>query len=208
MCTTTGRAPNGTFDALPPAGDDTRLVFDVGQYGALDPEGIEYYPGRNTILLLDSGSRAVYELDRLGRLVNVVSIAAGRTADAAGITLAPPSDGSPGLNLYVSDRGVDNDSNPGENDGRFYEMAVNLPPLGDSTNRAPQVNAGPDLAVDQSTSASLTGSVGDDGLPDPPGTLVGGVVDGQRPGHRGVRATRTRRRRRRPSVRSGATCCG
>ena len=77
----------------------------------------------------------------------------------------------PGLNLYISDRGVDNDSNPGENDGRFYEMAVNLPPLGDSTNRAPQVNAGPDLAVAQSVSATLSGSAGDDGLPDPPGTL-------------------------------------
>ncbi len=182
-----GPGLNGTFDALPPAGDDTRLVFDVGQYGALDPEGIEYYPGRNTILLLDSGSRAVYEIDRLGRLVNVVSIAAGGPRHAAGITLAPPSDGSPGLNLYVSDRGADNDSDPDENDGRFYEMAVTLPPLGDSTNRAPQVNAGPDLAVAQSVSATLSGSAGDDGLPDPPGHAVGGLVDGQWPGNGGVR---------------------
>jgi hypothetical protein len=166
-----GPGPNGTFDALPPGGDDTRVVFDVGQYGALNPEGIEYYPSRNTILVLDSDSRAIYELDRQGRLINVVSIAAGGPRHAAGITLAPPSDGTGGLNLYIVDRGVDNDSNPGENDGRFYEMRVTLPDLGDSTNRSPQVSAGPDLGVSLSTSASLVGSVSDDGLPDPPRNL-------------------------------------
>ena len=117
-------------------------------------------------------SEAVYELDRQGRLLNVVSIAAGTPKSAAGITLAPPSDGSSGLNLYVVDRGVDNDSNPNENDGRFYEMALTLPPLGDSTNRAPQVSAGPDRAMNQSTSAFLKGTVSDDGLPDPPGTVA------------------------------------
>jgi hypothetical protein len=168
-----GPGPDGAWNGLAPAGDDTRVAFDVGQYGALDPEGIEYHPARNTVLVLDSGSEAIYELDRQGRLINVVSIAAGSPKSAAGMTLAPPSDGSAGLNLYIVDRGVDNDTNPAENDGRFYEMAVDLPPLGTTTNRAPTANAGPDLAVNQSTSVSLSGTVGDDGLPDPGGLTVG-----------------------------------
>jgi hypothetical protein len=168
-----GPGADGTFNGVPPVGDDTRVAYDVGQYGALDPEGIEYYPGRNTILVLDSGSKAVYELDRQGRLLNVVSIAAGGPKSAAGITLAPPSDGSAGdPHLYIVDRGVDNDTNPAENDGRFYEMAVDLPDPGDSTNRAPQVSAGPDLSVSQSASATLAGSVSDDGLPNPPGAVT------------------------------------
>ncbi|MGQ4818307.1 hypothetical protein ACQ1ZK_14310, partial [Enterococcus faecium] len=47
----------------------------------------------------------------------------------AGIALAPASDGSGAQHLYIVDRGVDNDFNPDENDGRFYEMAVTFPPL-------------------------------------------------------------------------------
>ena len=105
------------------------MTFDVGQYGAQDPEGIEYYPGRNTILVLDDTSATIYELNRQGGLLNTVSITAASPRKAAGITLAPASNGSGAQNLYIVDRGVDNDSNPSENDGRFYEMSVTLPPL-------------------------------------------------------------------------------
>ena len=40
------------------------------------------------------------------------------------------------------------------------------------TNQPPSVSAGPDLAVTLPSSASLNGTVGDDGLPNPPGTLT------------------------------------
>jgi hypothetical protein len=162
-----GPGPNGVFDGVPPVGgDDTVVTFDVGQYGALDPEGIEYYPSRDTLLVLDSGSKSVYELDRRGALVNVVSIAAGRPKSAAGITLAPASDGSGAQHVYIVDRGVDNDTNAAENDGRFYEMALNLPPVeSGGMNTAPAVSAGPDLTVILPDAATLTGSVTDDGRP-------------------------------------------
>ena len=129
-----GPGPNGVFDGRPPTGDDTVVTIDVGQYGAQDPEGIEYYPGRNTILVLDDTSAKIYELNRQGALLNTVSIAAAAPRKAAGITLAPASNGSGAQNLYIVDRGVDNDSNPNENDGRFYEMSVTLPPLAGGTN--------------------------------------------------------------------------
>jgi hypothetical protein len=51
-------------------------------------------------------------------------------------------------------------------------MAVDLPPLGTTTNRAPTASAGSDLAVNQSTSVTLSGTVSDDGLPDPPGGVT------------------------------------
>ena len=121
-----GPGPNGTFDGVAPAGDDTRRAIDVGQYGAKNPEGIEYYAARNAILVVDSDSKAVYELSRSGGLINKISIAAANPRHAAGITLAPASNGSGKQNLYIVDRGVDNNTNPSENDGRFYEMSAPL----------------------------------------------------------------------------------
>ena len=167
-----GPGANGVFDGQPPTGDDTLVIFDVAQYGAQDPEGIEYYPGRNTILVLDDTSAKVYELNRQGALLNTVSITAAAPRKAAGITLAPASNGSGVQNIYIVDRGVDNDSNPSENDGRFYEMSVTLPPLSGGTNTGPVVNAGSNLTVTMPAAATLNGTVTDDGLPNPPGTVT------------------------------------
>lgn len=162
--------PNGRFDGSVAPGDDVRTVFDVGQYGVLDPEGIKYYPERNSILVLDNGSRAVYELNRQGALMNVVDISAGSPKSAAGITLAPATDGSGRTDAFIVDRGVDNNSDAAENDGRLYEMDLRLPPLSDNT--APRVSAGPDMTVTLPNSASLAGSVTDDGRPNPPAAVT------------------------------------
>ena len=42
---------------------------------------------------------------------------------ASGITFAPGTDGSP-RRLYVTDRGVDNNVNPAENDGQLVEVKI------------------------------------------------------------------------------------
>ncbi|MBM7808965.1 hypothetical protein JOD57_004802 [Geodermatophilus bullaregiensis] len=168
-----GPGPNGVFDGQPAdGGDDTSTAIDVGRHGALDPEGVAFHAGRNTILALDGPSKRVFELNRQGQLLNTIDIRAAQPRKAAGITLAPASNGSGALNWYIVDRGVDNDSNPQENDGRFYEMAVTLPPVGEApTNAAPRVSAGPDRRVPLATPASLAGTADDDGLPDPPAAV-------------------------------------
>jgi hypothetical protein len=121
-----GRGPNGRFDGVPPAGDDTRVAINVGKYGAGNPEGIVYYPARNAILVVDQPSKTVYELTRAGALINKIGIAAAGPRHAAGITLAPASNGSGRTNMYIVDRGVDNNTNAAENDGRLYEMSATL----------------------------------------------------------------------------------
>ncbi|MGY1779696.1 PKD domain-containing protein [Geodermatophilus sp. SYSU D01036] len=167
-----GPGANGVFDGQPAdGGDDTVTAIDVGRHGALDPEGVAFHAGRNTILALDGPSKRVYELNRQGQLLNIVDIRAAQPRKAAGITLAPASNGSGALNWYIVDRGVDNDSNPQENDGRFYEMAVDLPPVGAPTNAAPRVSAGPDQRTGVATPASLAGTADDDGLPSPPAAV-------------------------------------
>jgi hypothetical protein len=148
--------------------DDQVSHFDVRVHGALDPEGIAYHPTRGTILVLDQDSRKIYEYNRANALINTISIAAANSIKAAGLAVAPASSGSGALNLYIVDRGIDNNDDRTENDGRFYEMAVTLPPVSGGetpTNTAPVVNAGPDLAVTMPNAATLQGSVTDDGLP-------------------------------------------
>jgi hypothetical protein len=154
--------PNGTFNGVPPGGDDIATQFDIEMYGAVDPEGIAYDTVRDTILVVDGSSDAIYELDSNGSLLNTISISPANAVKAAGITIAPASDGSGGRHYYVVDRGLDNNSHPGENDGKLYELSASLAAI---TNRPPAANAGPDQMIDLPQTATLAGSAVDDGKP-------------------------------------------
>lgn len=154
--------PNGRFDGVAPAGDDTATQLDVQVHGAADPEGIGYHPGRGTLVVVDSTSEAVYELNRELMLVSRIDISASNQVFAAGITVAPATDDPRRYDLYVVDRGVDNDSDPAENDGRLFEMRVDLPPI---VNLAPVVDAGRDAPVVVGEPLPLRAAVRDDGRP-------------------------------------------
>jgi hypothetical protein len=145
--------------------------FDVGLHGLGDPEGIDYDSVRDTLVIVDQTSEKIYEVTKQGQLVTAIDISAASPRKAAGVTVAPASDGSGARNYYVVARGVDNNSRPDENDGKLYEFAMTPapPPVG---NIAPLADAGPDQRVDLGTTVRLDGSAADDGLPDPPATLV------------------------------------
>jgi len=161
------RGPDGVFGTP----DDVRSNFDVAVYGARDPEGIEYDSVRDTLVVVDDGAETIFELDRTGALLNTISIAGHGITAAAGVTVAPGSNSPGQRNYYVVARGLDNDSHPTENDGKLYEFAASLPPVGD-TNQAPLVDAGPDQTVVLPDVASLDGTVTDDGRPNPPGAVT------------------------------------
>jgi PKD repeat protein len=167
--------PNGVFDGVPPTGDDTSTEFDVQRYGAEDPEGIGFYPGRNTLLVVDSTSDAVYEVNRNVMLLNRIDISASNQLFAAGITAAPATNDPTRTDLYIVDRGVDNDSNPNENDGKLYEMSVQLPPI---ENLAPMVDVGRDKPTHVGEPVALNATVRDDGLPTPTTTVSWSAVSG------------------------------
>jgi len=167
--------PNGVFDGVPAGGDDIASQYDVEQFGALDPEGVAYDAARDTIVLVDGSSEKIYELDNNGSLMNVVDIASANTVKAAGITIAPASDGSGARHYYIADRGLDNNSHPTENDGMVHEIAATLAEI---TNRPPAANAGPDLIIDLPETATLNGSGVDDGKPKNTLTYKWTVVSG------------------------------
>jgi len=153
--------------------DDVWSHWDAGIYGAEDPEGMAFDAARGTVLLLDDSSSKIYELTRDAALINTIDISPADMQAAAGLAVAPASDGSGARTYYVVARGEDNDSHPNENDGRLYEITASLPPIGGGpSNQAPVVDAGTDASVVLPASASLDGTVSDDGLPDDPGAVT------------------------------------
>ncbi|MGH8968958.1 MAG: PKD domain-containing protein, partial [Actinomycetes bacterium] len=151
--------------------DNIVTNFDVGVFGALDPEGLAYNAGSNTLYIADKPTKKVYEVTKAGALVRTIGLAAANPKKVSGIVLAPGSSASQ-THMYITDRGVDNDSNPNENDGKMYEMAAGIGGGGPVPNTAPTANAGQNESVVFPNAASLTGSVSDDGLPNPPATVT------------------------------------
>ncbi|MFL6240865.1 MAG: PKD domain-containing protein [Actinomycetes bacterium] len=164
-----GPGPNGTFDGIAPAGDDTIAEFDVGVYGAELPEGTAYFPSRGTLLVVDEKSSRVYEFTRQMQLANIIDISASKQVKAAGIAVAPATNDASRNDLYIVDRGIDNNNAPTENDGKMYEMSVSFPAL---PNLAPTVALGRDTATHVNEAITLTAAERDDGRPNPPNTLT------------------------------------
>jgi uncharacterized protein YjiK len=145
---------------------DTVTQFDVYSMGINDPEGIEFNPDNNHLYILDSsGQKRIAETTVDGKLFRYLNISNLNTIQPAGLAYGPTSDGGPGKNLYLVDRGVDNDNNSLENDGKMFE--VSFPP-----NAPPYVDAGLDQTITFPDSTTLDGMVLDDGLPDPPGSAT------------------------------------
>jgi hypothetical protein len=155
---------NGVFDGVPPVGDDVAVSqFDTAQFGALGSEGLGYDPARNTLLIVDPKTKRIFETTKEGTLLNTIDLSVANPRHAEDVVLAP-SLANPGeMNMYVVARGVDNNGNPNENDGKLHELSVSLPSLG---NEAPVADAGPNRTVTMPNSVTLAGSISDDGLPE------------------------------------------
>ena len=150
-------------------GDDVMTHFDIGHLGPADWEGLARHPLRDTLLVGAVGEREIYEITKTGVLVQIIDlsgIAGLRSISGHGV--GPASSGSQ-LRIWVVDRGIDNGEDPTENDGRLFEISV---PGFNSTNLPPLVDAGIDRTVTVGGTVMLDGTVSDDGLPDPPGSVT------------------------------------
>lgn len=113
---------NGIFDGLPPAGDDTWTHFDTSVLGLRDPEGIGYHWERGTLFMISRTDPVIVETTITGQLLNVYDIDPLNIYSPAGVGIGPGSTNSSIMNVYISDRGVDNNQDPNENDGKIYEV--------------------------------------------------------------------------------------
>lgn len=158
---------NGKLDQ-----SDSVTHFDIIGIGMSDAEGIEYNPDNNHLYILDRATKRIAETTIDGSLLRYINLniplPSANPKALAGLAYGPASGNPSQKNLYVVDRGLDNDTHPDENDGKMYEVSFPL-------NAPPAVDAGPDQIITLSSSpvtTSLNGTVSDDGLPNPPGTVT------------------------------------
>jgi DNA-binding beta-propeller fold protein YncE len=112
-------ASDGDFDGR----RDSVGHFDTSILGVTDPEGIEWNPANGNLFIVGEPDHTVAEVTPTGALVRNIDISEAKAKKPAGLAIAPRTQGS-GWSLFVTDRGVDNDSDPNENDGKVYELAI------------------------------------------------------------------------------------
>jgi hypothetical protein len=122
--------PNGTFQG---GGDDVITHFDTNGLGQVDPEGIDYDASTGHLWVVSNDSDTdLLEVTLAGVAVQSVSISFVNPVAPSGVTVAPSTAGG-GNSVFVSDRGVDNNNDPTENDGKIYELDVTAAPLPSGT---------------------------------------------------------------------------
>jgi len=160
--------PNGIFDGTTPNGDDVITTFDLAGFGVTDPSGIAVRAGDGGIYVLGLPRTRLLHLNRVGQFVRAVTLPGTSMVRPQGIVFAPSTVGT-GDSLFLADRGIDNNFDPNENDGRLREYAIpELVPI----NMPPVVDAGPNVTIAPAGSAHLEGTIEDDGLPGGPVTLA------------------------------------
>jgi len=115
---------NKVFDGVPPDGDDQVESFDVKVHGMTDPEGIAFDPRGNRLFIVGLPSGLMIEMKANGEFVRSIDISVANALKPAGATIGPSSSERNQTSIYIVDRGVDNDSDPSENDGKLYELSL------------------------------------------------------------------------------------
>ncbi len=155
---------NGIFDGVPPAGDDQVTSLDTASLGVIDPEGLTFDSDTGHLYAIGKPSDTLLHITTSGTVVRTIDVSSADMKKPAGLAYAPSSVNPSVMNVYIVARGVDNNSDPNENDGMVYEFSV--PPLSPG-NLPPSVNAGPDQSITLPDTASLAGTASDDGIPGP-----------------------------------------
>lgn len=115
---------NGVLDGLPPAGDDQLTSFDTEAHGLVDPEGMAYDTDLGLLYVVGKPATLVFEFSTTGTPLGTIDISAAQAHKPAGLEYVPASASSGSPMLYIVDRGVDNNTDPKENDGKLYQFAL------------------------------------------------------------------------------------
>ena len=155
---------NGRFEGVSPIGDDLVARFDTNTFGIRDPEGLAYDPHSGNLFVVGRPGEIMLEMTSEGQIVRLIDISEAAPVVPAAVTIAPASDDSTLMSIYIADRGIGIKNVPDSNDGRIYELS--LPPVTPG-NRPPVVNAVADLSNLGTGTAVLRSRITDDGVPAP-----------------------------------------
>ncbi len=108
-------------------GDDGPMThFDTKSLGFNDLEGITYNPANGTLFIVSTKGTDRYlgEVTLNGNLVRAYDLSLMGSAGniRSDVAIGPGSQNASVQNIYIASRGVDNDSNRQENDGRVWEI--------------------------------------------------------------------------------------
>jgi hypothetical protein len=93
----------------------------------MDPEGVEFNFDTGNLYIVSQSDNIIVETTRSGVYVQEYDFSSYGVVRPAGLAYGPNSVDPTERSLYLLDRGVDNDNDPNENDGRIFEF--NLGPL-------------------------------------------------------------------------------
>ncbi|HWR65829.1 MAG TPA: hypothetical protein VN364_06895 [Bellilinea sp.] len=115
-------------DGIISADDDDPKSFNTDVYGFSDVEGIAFNEETGTLFIISTASNDTYlgEFSLTGRLLNAWDLAyiGGSSNLRSGLTFAPASEDPSITHLYIVSRGVDNNVDPDEDDGKVTEISL------------------------------------------------------------------------------------
>src|SRR5690606_5088078 len=90
------------------------------------PEGIAFNFDSSTLYVIGHPPDTLFEFTIGGTLVQTIDISDAGARKPAGLALGPGSQNPGQMSIYIVDRGVDNNSDPDENDGKLYEFSLGI----------------------------------------------------------------------------------
>jgi uncharacterized protein YjiK len=126
-------------DGVLGGGDDGAIThFDTGALGFTDLESIGYNADQHTLFIASTAGADRYlgEVTTDGALLQAYDLSFMGTASnlRSDVTYAPASQNANLKSIYIVSRGVDNGSNPNENDGKVWEVSLVVPATATPTN--------------------------------------------------------------------------
>jgi len=111
--------------------DEAPTTFDTDAFGFSDLEGITFNAETGTLFIISTASRDTYlgEFSLTGRLLNAWDLAyiGGSPNLRSGLTFAPASANPSLTHLYIVSRGIDNNVDSEEDDGKVTEISLTGP---------------------------------------------------------------------------------
>ena len=149
--------PLGANGALGGGDDGPMTHFDTASLGFSVLEGLGYNWDNGTLLILSDGNTDKYlgETTLTGTLLNAYDLNYSGLSHREDVTFAPGSQNPAIKNMYVVDRGADNDSNPTENDGQVWEINVSGPGT-PTPSRTPTITNTPSTTPTATRTATAT----------------------------------------------------
>lgn len=115
---------NEVFDGVSPGDDLVLNQFGTEALGLSNPKGIEYHLERHSLFFVSRYDDILVETTPEGVLLKQYDFSFAGVVDPSGLAFGPNSQDPDKISLYLTDRGVDNDSHPGENDGQLFEFTL------------------------------------------------------------------------------------